>query len=133
MGLAWAVFGVLRVVGYWGVRVSVFGIMVPAFTVILVGALFFHSIREIHAVEAVFKGIRPAVVALILAPVFTLSKGLGWWRLLLVPIAAVGVWYFSFSPVYLIIFGAVGGLFYGYLRGSRRDDSSAEDASQPEA
>lgn len=57
-----------------------------------------------------FKGMRPAVVALILAPIIHLSKGLGAWRFVLASLALGATWYFGFSPVYLILVGAVGGL-----------------------
>ena len=51
-----------------------------------------------------------AVVALILAPIIHLSKGLGAWRFVLASLALGATWYFGFSPVYLILVGAVGGL-----------------------
>ena len=50
------------------------------------------------------------VVALILAPIIHLSKGLGAWRFVLASLALGATWYFGFSPVYLILVGAVGGL-----------------------
>ena len=72
-----AVFVGYKVHGYRGMLAAVMGIILPAFLIILVIAIFFNSIRENRIVEAVFKGIRPAVVALMLAPVFGFSKGLG--------------------------------------------------------
>ena len=70
-----AVFVGYKVHGYRGMLAAVMGIILPAFLIILVIAIFFNSIRENRVVEAVFKGIRPAVVALMLAPVFGFSKG----------------------------------------------------------
>ena len=83
-----AVFVGYKVHGYRGMLAAVMGIILPAFLIILVIAIFFNSIRENRVVEAVFKGIRPAVVALMLAPVFGFSKGLGWTRGILAVLAA---------------------------------------------
>lgn len=62
--------------GYMGALSALLGIVVPAFTVIMVVAIFFSSIRENVVVEAAFKALRPVVVALILAPTISLMKGL---------------------------------------------------------
>ncbi len=61
-------------------------------------------------VDAAFKGMRPAVVALIIAPIMGFTKGM---RPILVAVAAavaLAVWHFGFSPVYLLITGAVAGV-----------------------
>ena len=44
------------------------GTILPSFLIILSIALFFHQFKEYETVEKIFKGIRPAVVALIAAP-----------------------------------------------------------------
>lgn len=108
-----SVFVGYRLNGIKGALASISGIVLPSFVIILVIAMFFSSIRDYPAVEAIFKGMRPAVVGLIIAPILSLSKGLGGVRLLLAVVAAVAAWYFGFSPVYLIIIGAVGGILYG--------------------
>ena len=82
-------------------------------------------------VAAVFKGIRPAVVALMLAPVFGFSKGLGWKRGVLAVVAAFLVWYFSISPVYLIIFGALGGIAWGWWRLRRELEKTGQKPTAP--
>ena len=50
------------------------GAILPSFLIILSIALFFHQFKEYEAVENIFKGIRPAVVALIAAPTFSMAK-----------------------------------------------------------
>ena len=50
------------------------GAILPSFLIILCIALFFHQFMDIPWVAAMFRGIRPAVVALIAAPTFTLAK-----------------------------------------------------------
>ena len=131
LALNTAVFVGYRVKGYRGVALSVFGIILPSFVIILIIAIYLHSFRDNHVVAAVFKGIRPAVVALMLAPVFGFSKGLGWKRGVLAVVAAFLVWYFSISPVYLIIFGALGGIAWGWWRLRRELEKTGQKPTVP--
>ena len=51
-------------IGSWrGVIATVLGAVLPSFLIILAIAMVFQSYKDLPAVEAVFKGIRPAVVA----------------------------------------------------------------------
>lgn len=131
LALNTAVFVGYRVKGYRGVALSVFGIILPSFVIILIIAIYLHSFRDNHVVAAMFKGIRPAVVALMLAPVFGFSKGLGWKRGVLAVVAAFLVWYFSISPVYLIIFGALGGIAWGWWRLRRELEKTGQKPTAP--
>lgn len=131
LALNTAVFVGYRVKGYRGVALSVFGIILPSFVIILIIAIYLHSFRDNHVVAAVFKGIRPAVVALMLAPVFGFSKGLGWKRGVLAVVAAFLVWYFSISPVYFIIFGALGGIAWGWWRLRRELEKTGQKPTAP--
>lgn len=131
LALNTAVFVGYRVKGYRGVALSVFGIILPSFVIILIIAIYLHSFRDNHVVAAVFKGIRPAVVALMLAPVFGFSKGLGWKRGVLAVVAAFLVWYFSISSVYLIIFGALGGIAWGWWRLRRELEKTGQKPTAP--
>ena len=69
-----AVFIGWRVGGWRGVCGAVLGAVLPSFVIILAIAMVFSEWKELPAVEAAFKGIRPAVVALIAAPLFKLSR-----------------------------------------------------------
>ncbi len=69
-----AIFIGWRVGGWRGVCGAVLGAVLPSFLIILAIAMIFQDWKEIPAVEAAFKGIRPAVVALIAAPLFKLAK-----------------------------------------------------------
>lgn len=97
-----------------GALACALGCVLPSFLIILAIALFFHQFENNPTVEAIFKGIRPAVVALIAAPCIKLSKSAGinlsnvW-----LPICAVmGIWLFYISPVYIILCVCVGGFIY---------------------
>src|SRR5574344_918759 len=63
-----------RLRGLRGAIVAVLGNILVPILIIIGLAIFCHQLRGNAVVEAIFKGIRPAVVALIAVPVFTLAK-----------------------------------------------------------
>ncbi len=60
----------------WGSVFAVLGTILPSFLIILAIAMFLtpDTIKNNETLTRIFKGIRPAVVALILSPVFTTAK-----------------------------------------------------------
>ena len=100
-----------------GVAASL-GATLPSFVIILVLALFFESVRDNAVVDAVMKGIRPAVVAMIAIPVITIWKAMRMKTyMLVIPIVvAIAVWYFNFSPVWVILISGVAGIGYMLLK-----------------
>lgn len=88
--------------------------VLPSFLIILVVAMFFSAFRDNPHVIRIFKGLRPAVVALIAAPVITTWKAL---RLSAVALwipatVALAVWLLGVSPILVIILAGVGGWIY---------------------
>jgi len=69
-----AIFIGHRLAGWRGVVATVLGAVLPSVVVILLIAVFFTRFKQMPAVEAVFKGLRPAVVALIAAAVVKMLK-----------------------------------------------------------
>ena len=106
--------------GYLGALSAIMGVIVPSFLVILVVAIFFASIRDNAYVDAAFKGMRPAVVALIVAPIIGLTKGMRWWLVAVALAVALVVWYFGISPVWFLIAGAVMGACVVAWRGGEQ-------------
>ena len=106
--------------GYLGALSAILGVIVPSFLVILVVAIFFASIRDNAYVDAAFKGMRPAVVALIVAPIIGLTKGMRWWLVAVALVVALVVWYFGISPVWFLIAGAVVGACVVARRGGEQ-------------
>lgn len=69
-----AIFIGHRIAGWKGTVACVLGAVLPSFVIILLIAMFFKEIKDNPMVEAIFKGVRPAVVALIAATVIRLAK-----------------------------------------------------------
>ena len=114
MNLSVAVGDKLR--GMRGAVVAALGTILPSFLIILGIAIFLTPdlIKNNETLSAIFKGIRPAVVALIIAPVITSARSakIGW-KTVWIPIAvALLIW--SRIPVvsnpilYIVIGGVVG-------------------------
>ena len=101
-----SVFVGYKMRGYAGALAALLGVVVPAFTVILIVAIYFAQFRENVYVNAAFKGMRPAVVALIVSPIVSLSRGMGAWKYALAAAVALFVWWRGGSPIWLIIVAA---------------------------
>ena len=69
-----AVFLGLRIYGFLGLIAATFGAILPSFVIILMIAALFQGIQNNPYFIAAFKGIKPAVIALILVPVISLAK-----------------------------------------------------------
>lgn len=93
------------------------GIILPSFVVILLIALVFTEFKDNPGVERVFKGIRPAVVALIAAPVWNMARTAGVKRKTLwIPVtAALLIWLLKISPVYIVAAAIAGGVIWHAL------------------
>lgn len=93
------------------------GAILPSFLIILAIALFFHRFKEYETVENIFKGIRPAVVALIAAPTFSMAKSakISRYNVWIPVVSALLIWLLGVSPVYIIVLAGVCGFIYGKL------------------
>jgi len=114
-----AIFIGWRIGGWRGVCGAVLGAVLPSFLIILAIAMVFQDWKELPAVEAAFKGIRPAVVALIAAPLFKMAKSAikakgertkgertlayNLWPLALSLAAALLIWLGHVNPVWVIL------------------------------
>ena len=102
-----------------GALVTALGTALPSFLIILLIAMFFRHAQDNPVVAAMFRGIRPAVVALIAVPTFNMAKSanIGWSNCWIPIASALAIWALGVSPIIIIILAAVGGYVYGkYLR-----------------
>ena len=110
-----AIFIGYRLRGVRGSIASALGTILPSFVVILAVALFFRNFKDNHVVESIFKGIRPAVVALIAAPTFSMAKSakINKYNIWIPIVSALLIWLLGFSPIWIIIGAGVGGYIWG--------------------
>jgi chromate transporter len=114
-----AVFVGYKTRGVLGAIAATLGTILPSFIVILLLALFFAEVRENRYVDAAFRAMRPAVVALIVAPLMNLVKGMKWYLISVSAAVALVVWYGIVSPVYLIGAGVVVGVAVAVYNGRK--------------
>ena len=131
-----AIFIGWRIGGWRGVIATVLGAVLPSFLIILAIAMVFQNYKNLPAVEAVFKGIRPAVVALIAAPLIRMAYSAKiTWATAIIPIAgALLIWLGGLSPVWIIFVTVVATLLYTYLKErknltAKRSDSELRERS----
>lgn len=114
-----AIFIGWRCGGWKGVLGAVLGAVLPSFVIILTIAMIFSEWKNYPAVEAIFKGVRPAVVALIVAPLVGMAKREivnkkaaknsepqtinNAWFLLVSLVAALLIWLVGVNPVWVIL------------------------------
>ncbi len=101
--------------GYKGAIAAITGVVTPSIVIILLLAIFFTSIRDNLVVEAAFKGMRPVVIALIIAPTLVLLRGMSWWMWIVALLAAGVIIFLGISPVYVLLVAIASGLVWGYL------------------
>ena len=77
--------------------------------------IFFKQFEDNRIVAAIFRGIRPAVVALIAVPTFNLGKRAKLNKFTIwIPVAcALAIWALGVSPIYIILIAGVAGYLYG--------------------
>ena len=113
-----AIFIGYKLKGVRGSIVTALGCALPSFVIILLIAMVFTNFKDNPVVERIFKGIRPAVVALIAAPLYNMAKAAGvTWKTIFIPlIAALLIWGLNISPVWVVVAAIAGGIIVGILR-----------------
>ncbi|MBR6656327.1 MAG: chromate transporter [Alistipes sp.] len=114
-----AVFVGYKTKGVFGAIAATLGTVLPSFMVILLLAIFFAEVRNNLYVDAAFRAMRPAVVALIVAPLMGLIKGMKWYLMAVAAVVALLVWYVGVSPVYLIGAGVLVGVAVAVYNGRK--------------
>ena len=108
-----------RLKGVKGSMSAAFGTILPSFVIILAIAIFLtpETIKNNDVLTRIFKGIRPAVVALIIAPVITTARAAKInWKTVIIPVTVAALIYSGLpvvsNPILYIIFGGIGGYIY---------------------
>ncbi len=116
-----AIFIGYKIRGVKGCLMTTLGTILPSFLIILAIALFFQQFKEYQLVENIFKGIRPAVVALIAAPTFSVAKSskINRYTVWIPIVSALLIWLLGVSPIYIIIIAGIGGYLWGRYKHSK--------------
>ena len=130
--------------GMRGSITAALGTILPSFFIILAIAIFLtpETIKNNHTLSAIFMGIRPAVVALIVAPVLSSARAAKitlrtvWIPMVVALMISLNLGAIS-SPILYIVAGALGGLsvwqFHARKKAcrARSDNSGLSDNSEP--
>ena len=105
MAVNMSIFTGYKLRGIKGSIAATLGSITPSFIAILLIAMLFSNFKDNELVIRVFKGIRPAVVALILVPMINMAKknNRKWWAWVISGAALLGVAFLNFSPVYILL------------------------------
>lgn len=129
--------------GMRGSIVAATGTIILPFLIILAIAIFLtpEVIKTNKVINSVFMGIRPAVVALIIAPVITSAKSAGInWRTVWIPVVVALLiwsgWPYISNPILFIILGGALGYFHmrrthNRISESRPGDESGKEVDKP--
>lgn len=111
-----------KIKGGKGSMVAAAGTILPSFLIILLIAIFLTPdlIKNNRVISSIFMGIRPAVVALIIAPVVTSAKAAGlkwdtvWIPLLVAFMISIDQGFIS-NPILYILLGGIGGFLFWWI------------------
>ena len=111
-----------KIKGAKGSIVAAGGTILPSFAIILAIAIFLTPdlIKNNTVISSIFMGIRPAVVALIIAPVITSAKAAKLkWKTVWIPFIVALLIYLDMgitsNPILYIVLGALGGLLFWWI------------------
>lgn len=102
------------VAGFPGAIFAVTGMVVPSLVFILTIAVFFERFSDIPAVQAIFNGVRPAVMGLILAALLKIGKSVLknlTSLIIFVVMLLIGI-IFDLHPALIILVAAVAGILF---------------------
>lgn len=109
-----ATFAGYKIAKFWGAVGSTLGVVLPSFLIIWLIASVFFSFQDNHIVQAAFKGLRPAVLGLIILAALTVSKIaiLDYKSVIILIFVVAGVWILKIHPILALIVSAVIGIIF---------------------
>ena len=109
--------------GVVGGIIGSLGVALPSIVAILLIAMFFRAFKENVYIEKIFMGVRPAVVALIAAPCFSMARTakITLYNAWIPIVACILITAFGVSPIWIILVAGVLGFLWGRIK--PQDDS----------
>jgi chromate transporter len=111
--------------GFWGALAASLGVITPSIIIIVIISMFFLEFRDVTQVANAFKGIRVAVLALLIMSVYKMIKKSikDIWGILFAIVSFICVLFVKVSPVYIIIGAAIISIII-YYRKEKENDCS---------
>ena len=113
-----SIFAGYRLRDVKGSIAATLGSITPSFCIILAIAMVFTSFKDNPWVVKAFKGIRPAVIALIAVPMVNMAKKCckAWWAWALAIGALILVAFLDVSPIYILLCVIAAAFGYTYFK-----------------
>lgn len=104
----------LRTAGPAGAAIAIFAMLLPSTVFIIILATMYYRYRNIQSVQAMVRGIRPVVIALLMVTVAHLAPRsvFTWDTFLIALVAFIAVFYFRVHPIFTIIVAALAGCWF---------------------
>ena len=99
-----SIFVGYRLKGIKGSIAATAGSILPSFLIILLIAMIFSGYQDNPVINGIFKGIRPAIVALIAVPMLQMAgkSNKNWWTWAICLLSMILVGFMKVSPVYIL-------------------------------
>ncbi|PNW26649.1 chromate efflux transporter [Formosa algae] len=107
-----------KVGGFFGAVTATLAIFIPPAFIMIIFSEFLNKIKESPFVKAAFKGLRPAVIGMILAAAYTISKSypINYFSIIIFLMVVIASINYKIDVIYLIpISGVLGMLFYNFF------------------
>jgi len=107
-----ATFVGYKVSKFWGAVAGTLGVVSPSFLIIWAISSVFFSFQDNHIVQAIFKGIRPAVVGLIIIAALSIGKVaiFDFKSAIILMVVIIGVLIFKINPILTLIISGIAGI-----------------------
>ena len=110
-----ATFVGYRVAKFWGAVISTLGVVLPSFLIIWAIATVFFQFQNNPTVQAAFKGLRPAVLGLIIVAALSVGKVSilsGYKSLIIVLGTIIALSIFKIHPILVLLISAIVGIVF---------------------
>ncbi|HLV10738.1 MAG TPA: chromate transporter [Halanaerobiales bacterium] len=120
-----------NIAGISGAIFTALGVALPSFIVILLIAIGFYGFSEYPLVINAFRGIRPAVVALIIFAGYRLSKNIDWSFKLVIAfvLSLILTGFFGINPVWPILTAILIAFLYHFAQAKKEREEQQETTS----
>jgi len=109
-----ATFVGYKVARLWGAVAGTLGVVLPSFLIIWAIASVFFSIQDNQIVQAAFKGLRPAILGMIIVAALSISRvSISDYRSILILVFVVlGIWILKVHPILALVVSAFAGIIF---------------------